>query len=142
LVTQLFGCYRPGLFDDAYNIAVWQWELANFRADWFYSFDGLDEVWTNSQFQLESIRAVAPVPVTKIHIPVVAPSVRPAADRPSFGIPPDAFAFLVPFDVGSTSARKNPFAAVEAFRRVRGRHPGAHLVLKYHSARHEPGFTR
>ena len=139
-VARLFAAYKPGWFDDAYNIAVWQWELASPRSDTFYHFDGLDEVWTNSQFQVRSIRSVAPVPVTLIHIPVVAPSDPAKAKRSAFGIPEGKFTFLLPFDVGSTSARKNPFMVVEVFKAIARFEMDAHLVIKYHSARHEDEF--
>jgi GT2 family glycosyltransferase/glycosyltransferase involved in cell wall biosynthesis len=142
LTRQLFAAYPQGHFDDAYNIGLWQWELSNFRADWFYAFDGLDEVWTNSKFQSDAIKSLAPVPVSTIHVPVVASAFPVQPDRDRFGIPPDKFVFLMTFDVGSTSLRKNPFAAIEAFRTVAADHPAIHLVLKYHSPTHELGFTR
>ena len=53
----------PGYFDNAYNIAVWAWELAAFRPDWFTAFGPVDEIWTNSQFEMDSIGAVSPVPL-------------------------------------------------------------------------------
>ena len=142
LTMRLLAAYPEDHFSDAYNISLWQWELAGFRADWFFAFDGIDEVWTNSKFQHDAIKSMAPVPVTTIPIPVV-PSPYPAsADRDRFGIPADAFVFFVSFDVGSTSSRKNPFAAINAFRSVSATNPTAHLVLKYHSPNHERDFTR
>ncbi len=141
-VGRLFGAYPASHFNDAFNIGVWQWELANFRSDWYYAFDGLDEIWTNSQFQFDAINSIAPVPVTKVHLPVAPGPDRHDPDRARFGIPADAYAFMMSFDVGSTSVRKNPFAAIEAFGRVKQSFPQAHLVLKYHSPRNEPGFTR
>jgi len=141
-VVRVFAAYRPGFFDDAYNIAVWQWELASPRSDTFYAFNGLDEIWTNSAFQATAIAAVAPVPVTRIHIPVEAPRTLVAPDRAGFGIPEGQYVFYMPFDVGSTSARKNPFGVIDAFLAVHAEKRAAHLVLKYHSAKHEEGFVR
>lgn len=141
-IARIFAAYPPGFFDDAYNIAVWQWELASPRSDSFYAFEGIDEVWTNSTFQVEAIRTIAPVPVTCIHLPVVAPAVPVPANRAAFGIPEGQYVFLMPFDVGSTSARKNPFAVIEMFNKVKAERPNVHLVLKYHSAKYEQGFVR
>ena len=141
-VPRVFAAYGEGFFDDAYNIAVWQWELASPRSDTFYAFDGLDEVWTNSEFQRNAISSLAPVPVTTIHIPVVATQAGQSSSRREFGIPPNRFVFLMPFDVGSTSARKNPLAVVEAFRKIQQDYPNTHLVLKYHSGKFESEFTR
>lgn len=50
-IEQVFLACPNGFFDDAYTIAVWQWELAAFRPDWFSAFGAVDEIWTNSRFQ-------------------------------------------------------------------------------------------
>lgn len=133
--------FPDGQFDDAYNIGVWQWELPAFRPDWFPYFGALDEVWTNSEFQVTAMRSVAPVPVHKVHLPVVVPAVPVPATRADFGLPEDAFVFLLPFDVSSSAARKNPFAAIEAFRVAFPSDTGVFLVLKYHSSRGDPAFV-
>jgi GT2 family glycosyltransferase/glycosyltransferase involved in cell wall biosynthesis len=141
-IARLTALYPPGTFDNAYNIAVWAWELAAFRPDWFSAFGPLDEVWTNSQFELESIGAVSPLPVCKIRLPVdVSP--HPAEEaRALFGIPHDRLVFLVAFDVGSTSARKNPRMVVEAFREAFPADENVFLVIKFHSTSVEPTITR
>ena len=36
-LQNVFSLFPASYFDDAYNIAVWQWELAAFRPDWFSS---------------------------------------------------------------------------------------------------------
>jgi GT2 family glycosyltransferase/glycosyltransferase involved in cell wall biosynthesis len=141
-IARLTALYPEGTFDDAYNIAVWAWELAAFRPDWFPAFAPLDEIWTNSQFELDSIGAVSPLPVYKIRLPVeVTP--HPAAEaRDLFGIPQDRLVFLVAFDVGSTSARKNPRMVVEAFREAFPKDENVFLVIKFHSTSVEPSITR
>ncbi len=141
-MSRVFSAYSEEFFDDAYNVALWQWELASPRADAFYAFDGLDEVWTNSAFQHNAISSISPVPVTKIYIPVVAPQSCRDSARREFGIAPDRFVFLMLFDIGSTSARKNPLAAVQAFRSVQQEYPNTHLVLKYHGVKFEQEFQR
>jgi GT2 family glycosyltransferase/glycosyltransferase involved in cell wall biosynthesis len=141
-IPQLISLYPAGHFDDAYNIAVWAWELAAFRPDWHMSFAPLDEVWTNSQFELESIGAIAPVPMAKIRLPVEAHPANPTEARDFFGIPQDRLVFLVAFDVGSTSARKNPRMVIEAFREAFAIDENVFLVIKFHSTAMEPAITR
>lgn len=141
-MARLVALYPPGHFDDAYNIAVWAWELAAFRADWFTAFGPVDEIWTNSEFEMRSIGAVSPVPLTRIPLVVELPFADGAAARRSFGIPQDRFVFMVAFDVGSTSARKNPRLVVEAFREAFAADDNVFLVVKFHSVAVEPAITR
>lgn len=137
-LQNVFSLFQTFHFDDAYNIAVWQWELAAFRPDWFSTFGAIDEVWTNSDFQARAIGSTAPIPVTKIVLPVEATTSLGRLTRADLDIAEDSFVFLMPFDVGSTSARKNPFAAIEAFRKAFQDDPNVVLILKYHSGKYEP----
>lgn len=137
-LQNLFALFPGSYFDDAYNIAVWQWELAAFRPDWFSTFGAIDEVWTNSEFQVRAISSTSPVPVTKILLPVEASPSLGRLSRADLDISEDKFVFLMPFDVGSSSTRKNPFAAIEAFRSAFHDDSDVVLILKYHSGKHEP----
>ena len=139
-LAPLYAALPPDFLNDAYNIGLWQWELPAFRPDWFPAFGGVDEVWTNSEFQRTSFDVVAPVPVVTIHTPVVPEPASGRLDRSAFGIPEDAFAFLCAFDIGSSTVRKNPLAAIDAFTRAFGGARDVVLVLKFHSVRHEPSF--
>ena len=141
-VALLTSLYPSGYFDDSYNIAVWAWELAALRPDWHMSFAPLDEVWTNSSFEMDALGAIAPVPVHKIRLPVEPPWAEAAEGRALFGIPADRLVFLVAFDVGSTSARKNPGMVIEAFREAFPGDENVFLVIKFHSTSVEPAITR
>lgn len=141
-MARLAALYPHGTFDDAYNIAVWAWELAAFRPDWFTAFGPVDEIWTNSQFEMDSIGAVSPVPLTKIRLPVEVSWQDPAQGREVFGIPQDRFVFMVAFDVGSTAARKNPRMVVDAFREAFPDDENVFLVIKFHSTSVDPTVTR
>jgi GT2 family glycosyltransferase/glycosyltransferase involved in cell wall biosynthesis len=141
-MARLTALYPAGTFDDAYNIAVWAWELLAFRQDWYTAFGPVDEIWTNSDFEMESIGAVSPVPLTKIRLPVEAVWTDPERGRDVFGIPRDRFIFMVAFDVGSTSARKNPRMVVDAFRAAFPGDENVFLVIKFHSTAVEPAITR
>jgi glycosyltransferase involved in cell wall biosynthesis len=67
---------------------------------------------------------------------------RPRAPRASlralFGLPATSFLFLCMFDLNSYTARKNPGAAIEAFRRSGLAGRGAALVIKVHNADGNP----
>ncbi len=141
-VARLTALYPTGHFDDAYNIAVWAWEMAAFRPDWWMSFAPLDEVWTNSAFEMASIGSIAPVPVHKIRLPVEVAQADATQGRALFGIPPDRLVFLVAFDVGSTSLRKNPGMVIDAFREAFPADENVFLVIKFHSVAIEPAITR
>jgi GT2 family glycosyltransferase/glycosyltransferase involved in cell wall biosynthesis len=141
-IAQLVSIYEPGTFDNAYNIAVWAWELAAFRPDWQLSFASLDEIWTNSDFEVASISATSPLPVHKIRLPVEPAHAPPREGRTLFGIPQDRLTFMAAFDAGSTSARKNPLAAVEAFREAFTGEENVFLIVKFHQTALEPAITR
>ncbi|MGI4976190.1 MAG: hypothetical protein ACRYG6_04520, partial [Janthinobacterium lividum] len=130
-IAWLTSLYPVGRFDDAYNIAVWAWELAAFRPEWFSAFGPLDEVWTNSEFEVESILAMSPVPVHKIRLPIEVSPAPTAVARDAFGIPHDRLVFLTAFDVGSTSERKNPRMVIEAFRQAFAGSDDVFLVIKF-----------
>ena len=139
-IEQVFLACPNRFFDDAYTIAVWQWELAAFRSDWFSAFGAVDEIWTNSRFQVESIRSVAPVPVIRINLPVVISHATGTLGRADLGIDPEAFVFLLPFDIGSTIARKNPMAGVLAFKAAFANDKKFTLIVKYQAPEHDKKF--
>jgi glycosyltransferase involved in cell wall biosynthesis len=88
----------------------------------------LDEIWTGSAHVAESIRAISPVPVTNVTLPV-DPGVVPVISRADLGLP-DGFLFFYMFDYCSSVERKNPFALVEAFKRAFPPGSGATLCIK------------
>ncbi len=137
-IRHVVSLYDDAMFDDAYTIAVWAWELAAFRSDWHASVALVDEVWTNSRFELASLAASSlPVPLHLMPLPVAAPAADAHArgrGRRLFGLDDDAFVVLCPFDPGSTAARKNPEAAIRAFRDAFGADRRRVLVVKSHGA--------
>lgn len=137
-IRRVVSLYPDGTFDGAYTIAVWAWELPAFRADFHPAFALVDEVWTNSRFELAAIAAAAPVPVHLMPLPVPLEPEPDAATRQAaralWGLPEHAFVVLCPFDAASTERRKNPLAAVRAFRRAFGDDPRTILLVKHHSS--------
>ena len=60
----------------------------------------------------------------------IVPPVASSLGRAAFGLPEDAVVVLVSFNLASSFARKNPFAAVAAFRGAFGDRPDRIMVLK------------
>jgi glycosyltransferase involved in cell wall biosynthesis len=119
-----------------YNIGYFAWELPEFPDGWMPSFDYFDEIWCPSAFVSDSIVLKAPFPV--VTMPHAVAFERPAGSRASlratFGLPQNSFLFLCLFDLNSYTARKNPGAAIEAFRRSGLAGRGAALVIKVQNA--------
>ena len=128
-------------FRERYTIGYWFWELAEFRDEWLPFFGFVDEVWAASEFMREAFAARSPVPVVRIPLPIVLPTV-PALDRSHFRIPARGAVFLYMFDVSSQAERKNPFGAIRAFRRAGFERDEAVLVLKFTNAEYDRDAVR
>jgi len=98
-----------------YVIACWFWELERIPGEWLDAVDTVDEVMVATSFVERAFRRVTEKPILRVPLPVGG-----AADsglvREDFGLDPQAFLFLSSFDFNSGIARKNPLAAIEAFR--------------------------
>jgi glycosyltransferase involved in cell wall biosynthesis len=124
-----------------YNIGYWFWELSEFpRQEWENSFRWLDEVWVGSNFVLDAVSRIAPVPVVKI--PVSIPERLPvkAVDRGHFSLPNDRFLFLFIVDFMSIPERKNPHGLIKAFKKAFRAKDKAMLVIK--GAHSSPDWLR
>ena len=125
-------------FTDTYRIGFWAWELENFPAEWHGAFAHVDEVWVPSTFCQRAIGAVSPVPVLVMPHCVEVPS-QLSPDRARFGLRPDSVAFLAMADMMSIAGRKNPFAAVQAFRSAFAPDEArAQLIVKIANAHRDP----
>lgn len=115
-------------------VGYWPWELPRWPAEWRAAFGLVDEIWVSSRFTQEAFCLDAPVPVIYMPMAVEIPPPAPLARR-DFGLPDGVFLFLYVFDAHSYLDRKNPLAAVQAFRRAfpRGDEPVG-LVLKVMNA--------
>lgn len=132
-----------------YNIAYFAWELPEFPEAWVPSLDFYDEVWCPSDFTTAAIAMKSPVPVlTMPHsIWFARPNQSPIELRRRFGLPPGRFLFLTLFDLNSYAERKNPLAAITAFRLAAISNDrfakGCTLVLKVQNAAGNPAeFAR
>uniref|UniRef100_UPI0015752BDD glycosyltransferase family 4 protein n=1 Tax=Caulobacter sp. S45 TaxID=1641861 RepID=UPI0015752BDD len=101
------------------HIGYWAWELPILPPAWTPAFAYVDEVWCPSEFTADAVRERAPsgTPVRVVPHPIFQVP-RLAPDRARFGFPADACVVLSALDLKSTSARKNPLGAIEAYRRA------------------------
>lgn len=112
------------------HIGYWAWELEEAPADWAPAFDLVDEVWAPSEFAADAIRKLAPkhVRVSAAPYPVFLNG-RADPDRARFALPEDKVIVFMAFDLRSTAQRKNPRAALDAFREANRRCDHAALLI-------------
>jgi len=116
-------------FRNRYNIGFWAWELSKCPMNWLPVIGMVDEVWAPSRFIQDCFTAVTDKPVTYMPLCVELPQFEKR--RPSyFGLPEDHKLFLYTFDFLSYIDRKNPFAAIRAFKKAFPKGEKAALVLK------------
>jgi glycosyltransferase involved in cell wall biosynthesis len=109
-------------------VGYWAWELARIPERWLPAFSEVDEVWTPTRFVAEAVRPFTSKPVRVVPHPVaLGRSGRRVPER--FGFE-GRFTVLTMFTFASSFPRKNPVAAVQAFRRAFGDSPDRLLVLK------------
>lgn len=121
----------PTPFEGKRVIGYWAWELPTVPGLWKPAFRYVDEIWVPSRFTADAVRSAAPRGLAVRVAPHPVPVSRAPPDRARFGLDPNHVIVLSAFDLRSTLARKNPLAALEAFRRAvaRTRRP-ATLVFK------------
>jgi len=113
-----YGFLRERSLEWGYTIGYWAWELAIFPQEWASSFAFVDEVWVASRFTYDAIAPATTKPVLLMPMAVALPPAEPGLKRADFGLPEDNFIFYFSFDFRSYTARKNPLAGIEAFRRA------------------------
>jgi len=124
----------------AYTIGYWAWELAKFPEEWRSSFTFVQEIWVASRFAYGAIAPASTKPVFLMPPAVTIPAPEPGLTRADFGLPDDKFVFYFSFDLRSYFTRKNPLAAVAAFRRAFPEgNAAACLVLKTIGSSWKPG---
>jgi glycosyltransferase involved in cell wall biosynthesis len=125
----------------AYNIGVWHWELPELPDALTSSAEPLDEIWAPSAFVQSAISRKVTIPV--VHMPhgIEVTEIEPCSPE-ELGVPPERFTFLCMFDFESVMERKNPFGAVEAFRRAFPDQSQAALLIKAaHADKHPREYT-
>jgi glycosyltransferase involved in cell wall biosynthesis len=115
-LVQLMAMSGPEPFQDRFCVGAWFWELEEVPRSWRPAMGYVDEAWAGSRFVAEAIarRAPAGLPIRILPCSMGRPDASP--DRAAFGLADDKVVVLSAFDVRSGFHRKNPVAAVRAFR--------------------------
>ena len=131
------GTFAQNHFDRHYNVGIFQWELETVPDDWLPLFDYVDEVWTPSAFTARAMSKVTDKPVIPILYGMETPYDEKLT-RADFGLEEDDFLVLMMFDSLSYASRKNPGAAIDAFREAYGENPEhVKLVIKINNPKAE-----
>ncbi len=128
-LTQVIAHLGPKLRPDAARINIPFWELSHYPDAWLPGLSAMDEIWAPSRFIAQALQGRIDIPV--VHMPVAlefAPP--PPMPRGRFGLPENRFLFFFAFDFLSFIERKNPQAAIAAFRQAFPTEGRAGLVLK------------
>jgi glycosyltransferase involved in cell wall biosynthesis len=115
-LVQLVAMVGAAPFRDRFCVGAWFWELEDVPKTWRSGMAYVDQVWAGSHFVAEAVARRAPpgLPIRVVPCPVPPGQAKP--DRAAFGLPEDKVVVLSAFDVRSGFNRKNPIAAVRAFR--------------------------
>jgi glycosyltransferase involved in cell wall biosynthesis len=110
-------------------IGYWAWEFPRVPDSWLPSLRYLHEVWVPSELTRVAVAAATDLPVRVVPHPL--PPVTPTPNmRARLGLPDNALIVLTAFHMGSAFTRKNPLAAIAAFRRAFGDAPDRVLAIK------------
>ena len=131
------GMFPRSQFNGHYNIGIFQWELEKAPEDWKPLFDYVDEVWTPSGFTARTMRKETDKPVIPMLYCIETPYDE-SLTRADFGLSDEDFLVLMMFDSNSFASRKNPGAAIDAFREAYGENPEhVKLVIKISNPKDE-----
>ncbi|MCE0744314.1 glycosyltransferase family 4 protein [Acetobacter sicerae] len=120
-------------------IGYWAWELPVVPPLWKTAVGCVHEVWTPSLFSARALETIMPGRVRVVPHALAADPLRPSyLERSAFGLPDNAVVVLVSFSLASSFERKNPLAAIQAFRRAFGERSDRFLLLKVSHAGHYP----
>jgi glycosyltransferase involved in cell wall biosynthesis len=130
--------YMPDVFNGAYNIGYFFWELSTPAPSQRLALDLLDEIWVATDYGVSIYQPHVSIPVHNvgmavdpIEVPDWASSRAFLAERLPLG--PNTFVFFAAFDSFSFLERKNPHGLVDAFRAAFGEDEDVRLVLKTHN---------
>jgi glycosyltransferase involved in cell wall biosynthesis len=120
-------------------IGYWAWELPVVPDTWRLGAGFVHEIWTPSHFSAAALEKLAPGRIRVVPHPVAASPPKPASlSRADFGLPDNALVVLTSFSLASSFERKNPLAAIAAFRAAFADAPDRILVMKIIHASHAP----
>ncbi len=126
----LINRLKPIFTPNRLNVGLIWWELTVLPKRWVKALECFDVLLAGSGF----VRHLMESHLSRVRI---LPCNHPIFGQPSsaksrdyFGLPNDGFLFLSSFEPNSDPARKNPFAAITAFKGAFGPEEKVHLVIK------------
>jgi glycosyltransferase involved in cell wall biosynthesis len=120
------------ILNNSYNVLQTFWELPKAPKAWRGILRSIDEIWAPNAFVANAFRPLFLGPITLIP-PVVDVGEGPFPSRDHFGMDARRFYFMFSFDYYSSPYRKNPVAAIQAFRRAFPKgHENVGLIIKSH----------
>lgn len=129
--------HTPEQWSKRYRIGFWAWETPKAPSDWVWLARYLHEIWVPSQFVYDALAATfaaqgaQDLSARLRLLPHPAPGAAASADRARFGLEAGVCETLSLFDTKSSAARKNPWAAIEAWTKAFPAPSKAHrLTLK------------
>ncbi len=130
-VLSMVDLFGPEWFAGRYNIAFWFWELEEFPRHWAKLAPLFNEIWVASDFVRDAIAAQVEIPVITVSTAVEPPAMT-RNWRSHFELPPDRHVTLLMFEGANEASllRKNPQAAIEAYRRAAGKNDRCLLLIK------------
>ncbi len=124
-------------------IGFCNWELPVLPPAWRHVTRFVHEIWTPTRFSAAAFETLFPGRVRVVPYPLAASPPRPGPERRAdWGLPPDAVVVLVSFSLASSFERKNPLAAIAAFRLAFGDRADRILLLKVAKGEHAPEDMR
>jgi glycosyltransferase involved in cell wall biosynthesis len=116
-------------------VASMAWELSVVPDAWRVAGRYVHEIWACSDFCAAALEPVLPGRVRVVPYPLaMLPPATVVARRTDFGLPEDAVVTTVIFGLGSSFTRKNPLAAIAAFKLAFGDRPNQVLAVKFSGA--------
>lgn len=116
-LVQLVAMTGAAPFQGRFCVGAWAWELQTAPRSWRGAMRYVDEVWACSHFVANAVAKIAPanLPVRVLPHALALPPERPQRAPSDAG---EKLTVLMVFDARSGFVRKNPIAAVRAFRRA------------------------
>ncbi|WP_374638511.1 hypothetical protein [Agrobacterium salinitolerans] len=120
----------PNFFEGRKNIMFTHWELPKIPERLHHCFELADEIMVDSKFVEDAVRTATGKPIRFCDLDLQFPDEFGAAyGREYFGIPGDSFVFLLNWEFTSSTRRKNPHAALDAFSKAFSGQPGVKLAI-------------
>lgn len=128
-IPYLFLSLGKQFIKQKYVIAYSVWELPQLPPDWQHNLRFVHHVWCPSEFSAQAFRSATDKPVEVVPH-AIEPDKLARPNRRMFAIPEGAFVVLCALHLGSGLTRKNPLAAIRAFKSAFGASDQAFLLVK------------